>query len=132
MSETTEELPQSLVTETEDNAVTEEDTSLVDSEGKNSKSLSCLNCNCLLLRPNIALLKSLPSVMVREDSTHGLEVLSDFWMVSDMFQFENMAFSKNVEDMKYLACAECDIGPIGWHNLCDQKCYIAINRIKHH
>lgn len=26
----------------------------LDTEGKNSESLLCLNCNCLLLRPNIA------------------------------------------------------------------------------
>ncbi|CAG2100185.1 unnamed protein product [Medioppia subpectinata] len=127
MSETTaeEELPQSLVTDCE--------TSLVDGEGKNSLSLSCLHCDCLLLRPNIALFKSLPEMLLRRDGERSeVEVLSDFWMVTDMFQFENMAFSKNVEDVKYLACAECDIGPIGWHNLCDQKCYVALNRIKHH
>ncbi len=69
--------------------------------------------------------------MVCSNEENSYELLTQFWCVSDMFQFENMAFSKNVDDIKYLACAECDIGPIGWHNLCDKKCYIAINRIKH-
>ncbi|XP_054164695.1 guanine nucleotide exchange factor MSS4 homolog [Oppia nitens] len=133
LSQTTTELVTTeLVTV---NSIDSSISSLVDSEGKNSKNLSCLHCNCLLLRPNIGLYvkieKELPSVMSRSEDTNQSELLSDFWLVSDMFQFENMAFSKNVKDVKYLACAECDIGPIGWHNLSDQKCYIANNRIKH-
>ena len=28
---------------------------LLDNDGKNSNSISCVNCNCLLLRPNIAI-----------------------------------------------------------------------------
>lgn len=73
----------------------------------------------------------MPIILRTSEDTKRSEVLSDFWCVSDMFQFENMAFSKNVDDVKYLACAECDIGPIGWHNLTDQKSYVAIHRIKH-
>lgn len=130
MSEANDEVMQSVQAV----LVSEAEHSLLDNEGKNSMSLFCLHCNCLILRPNIALFvkieKELPTI-VRSEENNALELLSDFWLVSDMFQFENMAFSKNVEDMKYLACAECDIGPIGWHNLIDQKCYIAVSRIRH-
>ncbi len=48
MSETKEEVVKEKVVTDCDKSI------LIDSEGKNSKSLSCNNCDCLLLRPNIA------------------------------------------------------------------------------
>ena len=51
MSQTNEQVIEDL-----DNPLTTEtETTLLDSDGKNSMSLLCLNCNCLLLRPNIAI-----------------------------------------------------------------------------
>ena len=44
--------------------------------------------------------------------------LKQFWVVSDMFDFDNVGFSKTVDDCKFLTCADCEIGPIGYqgHN----------------
>ena len=34
-----------------------------------------------------------------------------------MFDFDNVGFSRTVEDgVKYLVCADCEMGPIGYHN----------------
>ena len=35
-----------------------------------------------------------------------------------MFDFDNVGFSKTVDDCKFLTCADCEIGPIGYqgHN----------------
>ena len=60
------------------------------------------------------------------------DTLSDHWLVEDMFQFENVGFSKSVDDTKYLICADCEIGPIGWHKITEQnKFYIACARVKY-
>ena len=60
------------------------------------------------------------------------ETLSDFWLVIDMYTFENVGFSKTVNTTKYLICADCEIGPIGFVNLEDKtKHYIALSRVKH-
>ena len=56
------------------------------------------------------------------------ETLNRFWLVEDMYLFENMGFSKTVDNVKYLACAECDVGPIGWHDLISKKNYLSIDR----
>lgn len=44
----------------------------------------------------------------------GTEHFTDFWLVNDMFTFENIGFSNAVGEMKYLICADCEQGPIGW------------------
>ena len=33
--------------------------------------------------------------------------------VHDMYDFENIGFSKPVDSVKYLICADCEAGPIG-------------------
>jgi hypothetical protein len=48
-----------------------------------------------------------------------------------MFQFENVGFSKTVGNYKYLVCADCEIGPIGWHCIDSKESYVADQRVKH-
>ena len=60
------------------------------------------------------------------------EELDNFWTVSDMFTFENVGFSKNVGTIKYLICADCEVGPLGWHNITDKTSFlVALDRVKH-
>jgi len=40
--------------------------------------------------------------------------LSRFWRVSGMFTFENIGFTNQMNGIKYLLCADCEQGPIGW------------------
>lgn len=55
------------------------------------------------------------------------EQISFWWSVDDMFAFENIGFTHLHNGQKYLACADCEIGPVG---LVDKKRYlVAINRI---
>ena len=58
---------------------------------------------------------------------------TQFWLVEDMFHFENVGFSKNVnESEKYLICADCEIGPIGWHDVRNAKeFFVAAERVKY-
>lgn len=60
------------------------------------------------------------------------EELRDYWVVDDMFTFENVGFSNTVGTIKYLTCADCEIGPVGWHDLNDKKAYyISLTRVQH-
>ena len=59
------------------------------------------------------------------------EDCTSFWTVDDMFTFENVGFSKDVGDIKYLICADCEVGPLGWHDIKDKKSFlVALDRIK--
>ncbi|XP_077868071.1 guanine nucleotide exchange factor MSS4-like isoform X2 [Saccoglossus kowalevskii] len=60
------------------------------------------------------------------------ETLKEFWVVDDMYTFENVGFTNTVNDIKYLICADCEVGPIGWHDLSKKKeFYIALDRVHH-
>lgn len=66
-----------------------------------------------------------------EGSVDG-DTLTAHWFVDDMYTFENVGFTKDVGNIKYLICADCEIGPIGWHCLDDKKSfYVAVERVNH-
>lgn len=48
-----------------------------------------------------------------------------------MYTFQNVGFSKNVGANKFLICADCDMGPIGWFDSSSKECYVALSRVKH-
>eukprot|EP00472_Partenskyella_glossopodia_P005290 CAMPEP_0197518478 /NCGR_PEP_ID=MMETSP1318-20131121/3684_1 /TAXON_ID=552666 /ORGANISM="Partenskyella glossopodia, Strain RCC365" /LENGTH=185 /DNA_ID=CAMNT_0043068849 /DNA_START=69 /DNA_END=626 /DNA_ORIENTATION=+ len=89
------------------------------SDSKNSKFVLCPQCHCKILKPGKATLVEkkvfLHHVSLREqEKKQEGENLTKFWLVTDQFQFENIGVSKNVsEHFKYLACADCDLGPVG-------------------
>ena len=59
------------------------------------------------------------------------ETLTSFWLVEDMFHFENVGFSKVVNEVEqYLVCADCEVGPIGWTNTSNKKkLFVAAERV---
>ncbi|KAK2560850.1 Guanine nucleotide exchange factor MSS4 [Acropora cervicornis] len=135
---------------------------LVDVVGKNSKWIVCKFCQSKVLRPSTATYEEreycvlslplcsvikfvpsfhlhdqlfLPFIQKKEEFASELlqgETLTRHWLVSDMFAFENVGFSMTVGSIKYLACADCDRGPIGWHDITDNtKFYVAVERVEH-
>uniref|UniRef100_A0A3P9MHT4 Guanine nucleotide exchange factor MSS4 n=1 Tax=Oryzias latipes TaxID=8090 RepID=A0A3P9MHT4_ORYLA len=114
---------------------------LVSEDGKNTKSVLCQRCGCKVLCPGMAVFAEkelfLPAMQKKrslnstEDSVDG-DTLTSHWLVDDMYTFENVGFTKDVGRIKYLICADCEIGPIGWHCLDDKKCfYVALERVNH-
>uniref|UniRef100_V9KYC9 Guanine nucleotide exchange factor MSS4 n=1 Tax=Callorhinchus milii TaxID=7868 RepID=V9KYC9_CALMI len=114
---------------------------LLGPSGRNGKTVVCARCGSTVLRPGAALYSRrelfLPSMRQStalgpgNSSVEG-DVLQEHWLVDDMYTFENVGFTKNVNSIKYLTCADCEIGPIGWHSLDDSKSfYIALKRVKH-
>lgn len=59
------------------------------------------------------------------------EILHHFWLVEDMMTFENIGFSHTVDGRKFLVCADCERGPVGYHELSTKRCYVALERVAH-
>lgn len=118
-----------------------EQSSLVSEEGKNMKSVVCQRCGSKVLCAGTAVLTEkelfLPSMRKKNninqaDGTLDGDTLTAHWLVDDMYTFENVGFTKDVGKVKYLICADCEIGPIGWHSLDDKKSfYVALDRVNH-
>ncbi|KAL4622440.1 guanine nucleotide exchange factor MSS4 [Arapaima gigas] len=114
---------------------------LVSEDGKNSKSVVCQRCGSKVLSPGSAQFAEkelfLPSMrkktgIVGAEGTMDGDTLTAHWLVDDMYTFENVGFTKDVGKVKYLICADCEIGPIGWHCLDDKKSfYVALERVSH-
>jgi hypothetical protein len=67
----------------------------------------------------------------RDEENVKRELINDYWLVEEINGFENIGVSHKVENVKYLACADCERGPIGWHDLSTFRSYIALCRVKH-
>lgn len=68
--------------------------------------------------------EELPFMEVDANDPKKTETLTSFWEVDDIFTFENMGFSLNVDDKKYLACPECELGPLGFQDLNTKKSFL--------
>ena len=47
-----------------------------------------------------------------------------FWHMTSMMDFENVGFSTTVGTIKYLSCADCDLGPIGYHDTTNPREFV--------
>ncbi|KAK0145523.1 Guanine nucleotide exchange factor MSS4 [Merluccius polli] len=114
---------------------------LVSEDGRNTKAVLCQRCGSKVLCPGMAVFSEkelfLPSMKKKralstsEGPMDG-DNLTAHWLVDDMYTFENVGFTNDVGRIKYLICADCEIGPIGWHCLDDKKSfYVAVERVNH-
>ncbi|XP_075228963.1 ess-2 splicing factor homolog isoform X2 [Lycorma delicatula] len=109
---------------------------LLKEDGTNKKAIFCIHCPSLILNAGdgvyINTEFTLPHMM-RPKSVETVleEKVSDYWKVNDMYTFQNVGFSKNVGANKFLTCAECDMGPIGWFDSSTKECFVALSRVKH-
>lgn len=113
-----------------------------DEDQKNAKALACLRCNCKILPVNTgtyvndAELEQELHVMHKKQEEAGIkkEKIKQFFLVNDMYDFDNIGFTKPVTSestVKYLICADCEVGPLGWHCISSKKNYVALARVKH-
>ncbi|XP_077983015.1 guanine nucleotide exchange factor MSS4-like [Glandiceps talaboti] len=110
---------------------------LKDADGKNTKFVVCQRCQSKVLKPGSAVFAQkelyLPHMKKKSESDQSSgETLNDFWLVDDMYTFENVGFTNTVDGIKYLTCADCEVGPIGWHDLRNKtQFYVALDRVHH-
>ncbi|XP_053975656.1 guanine nucleotide exchange factor MSS4 homolog [Hylaeus anthracinus] len=110
--------------------------SLKDENDKNKLRVYCTFCPSKILNAGAGRLVNvefkLPYVQRKgEGEADQQESITDYWLVEDMYTFENIGLSLTVDNIKYLACADCERGPVGWHDLSTKKSYIALSRVKH-
>ncbi|XP_076651463.1 RAB interacting factor STRAT [Halictus rubicundus] len=110
--------------------------SLVDKDERNKTKVYCTFCPSKMLNAGAARLVNiefnLPYVQRKgEGEADQQELVTDHWLVEDMYTFENIGVSHTVDNVKYLACADCERGPVGWHDLATKKSYISLSRVKH-
>ncbi|KAI4497508.1 hypothetical protein M0802_007519 [Mischocyttarus mexicanus] len=103
---------------------------------KNKEKLFCTFCPSKILNADTATFVTmefaLPHIHSKgEDVGNQEETITEYWYIEDMFAFENIAVSHAVGNIKYLACADCERGPVGWQDLATKKSYIALSRVKH-
>ena len=123
---------------------------LVNSETqKNTKKIKCLRCDSIILQENSCIYTKveqpiqLPSMKSKKefaatdnnaDETCQVQTdkLNRFWCVNEMLTFENVGFTNSVKNLKYLICADCEIGPIGLQDLDNPDVFlVSLERVKH-
>lgn len=58
------------------------------------------------------------------------EIIKEFFHVENMYTFENIGFTHTVANYKYLSCADCDSGPVGYYDMNTKHSYVAIPRVQ--
>ncbi|XP_012287209.1 guanine nucleotide exchange factor MSS4 [Orussus abietinus] len=104
--------------------------------GRNKQKILCMYCPSKILNPGAATHVNteyaLPYIHRRgQEDRDKCETITDYWLIEDMYTFENIGVSNTVDNVKYLACADCEQGPVGWHDLTTKKSYIALSRVKY-
>uniref|UniRef100_A0A1B6GY33 Guanine nucleotide exchange factor MSS4 n=1 Tax=Cuerna arida TaxID=1464854 RepID=A0A1B6GY33_9HEMI len=106
--------------------------------GKNKQTVFCIQCPSKILCKGAGHYKeiefSLPNAGPRKIGSEGVvdkEVLKDYWQVDNIYDFENIGYSNTVDGHKYLICADCEVGPLGWQNLETKASYLAVARVKY-
>lgn len=92
----------------------------VSEAGKNRRQIVCVRCQSKILPPGLGTFQEIPGCHLDcfERGREGeSETVTEFFRVDDMFDFDNLGFTNTVENRKYLSCADCDLGPLGYHDL---------------
>ncbi|KAI6651738.1 Guanine nucleotide exchange factor MSS4 [Oopsacas minuta] len=105
----------------------------------NALWIVCQVCKSKILQPNIGVYveseAELPPLLKKESLNAAtqeipVEKVTAFWKIKDMFHFENIGVSKTIGNTKYLLCADCEIGPVGYHLITNpQAFFLAVHRV---
>ncbi|VDO53013.1 unnamed protein product [Haemonchus placei] len=99
----------------------------------NEQRLICGICNSVILLAGVGRWTNkeevLPLCRQQKDVDTQKEAVSGFWTVRDMYDFENVGFTNSVDGMKYLTCADCEYGPIGFLEPEAKLHYVSSTRI---
>ena len=92
---------------------------LINEAGKNKCQIVCVRCQSKILPPNTGTFEEIECELdcIEKDKQGQKEIVREFFRVDDMFDFDNLGFTNTVENRKYLSCADCDLGPLGYHDL---------------
>jgi len=140
---------------------------LISVAGKNATSIYCRICGSHILSPNVSTYVVTPIFLhfdkkaaqsraaalieaARANGSEAPDVLdvhlegvngqtfNHFWKVKNMYDFENIAFTKSlkIDKHKYLTCADCELEIVGIHNLAAYEpdpdvIYVSVSRVSY-
>jgi hypothetical protein len=85
---------------------------------KTNNNLRCIRCPSLILRPTTKSSTVLiDNVKLPQLKKHDMLDSANFIRIYDMMLFENIGVSRPSDNeflTKYLLCADCEVGPIGF------------------
>ncbi|KAJ7864984.1 acyl-CoA N-acyltransferase [Mycena olivaceomarginata] len=101
------------------------------------------DCGSVILKRGVAKFAEAASVQLEPANHPGNPLLpvlpqppavAQWWLITpSAMEFENIGFSRPVESlggkMKLLACAECDLGPVGWCKEGGTEFWLACSRV---
>ncbi|KAI0030083.1 acyl-CoA N-acyltransferase [Vararia minispora EC-137] len=106
-------------------------------------------CGSLILRKGHALLEERESVQMEPPANPNPHLAplpappakTHWWLVAPSpMEFENIGFSRSVgtagasdggKQLKFLICADCDIGPLGWQEVGGTQFWVAAERVRY-
>ena len=122
---------------------------LVREDGRNRVKVTCELCGSVVLSPGVGRLvrldRPLPNVRQKKElSQDGLATtlitydprlgsaaervkerpvrLRHFWRVEGVFDYDNVGFTRSVDGLKFLICADCEVGPLGYQVSSSRLC----------
>jgi len=107
----------------------------------NRYDLLCVNCGSIILRRGVAILQERENVQMEPAGAGRADLptlppppnKTHWWLVTPSpMLFENIGFSKPThtdKPRKLLACAECDLGPVGWCEPGGNEFWVACQRV---
>ncbi|XP_048001127.1 guanine nucleotide exchange factor MSS4 homolog [Leguminivora glycinivorella] len=107
-------------------------------DGKNKMNVKCKFCSSKILDKKSAnyITQEMALPLMQQDNNRKEgeiqnETVSEFYHVENMYTFENIGFTHTVDNYKYLSCADCDAGPVGYYDMNTKQSYVALSRIVH-
>ncbi len=108
---------------------------LISTAGTNATRVLCPKCDSVIMIPNSGKFekfpKEIPCMSAKGAGDVDRETCEEFWAVSNMFAFENVGYTNAVDGVKYLTCADCEVGPLGYEDSESKISYVALCRVKH-
>merc|ERR1711977_498229 len=103
----------------------------VDASGKNTMVIRCKRCNCRIISAGkCELVEQEENV---KDGKGEEEALHWFWRVADVFDYDNIAFTRAGEGatLKYLTCADCEHEALGIMYLAEKWSVLSAKKVKY-
>jgi hypothetical protein len=101
----------------------------------NAYNLICPRCDCKIMQINVGV-KTINADMaltpIKNTHTENDKPV-EYWTVDNVMAFENVGFTREQDNYKFLICADCDLGPLGFHDTkASKKEYnLACNRVRY-
>ena len=98
-----------------------------------NRQIHCPRCPSKICLADVGTLVSSAMKMARyKVHAEDEEMVTSFWLLASLMSFENIGVTKVVDNIKFLSCADCEVGPLGWHDIGDNtKFYIAAERVRY-